>query len=85
MPIAKQGHVGVYLIANHKDVALVTEVGQAVQRFLRPCLPCRIVGVAQHKYLALLVANGLKVVEVHFVIAFGIAFQWVEHHFAPVG
>ena len=74
MAVIKQRHVGVNLIANHDEVVFITEVGKVLQRGFRPCLTRWIVRVAQHKDLALLVAYGFKVVEIHLVIAVGIAF-----------
>ena len=55
--MAKEGHVGMYLVGYHNDMVLITEMGQALQRLPGPADAGRVVGVTQNQQATLVVGN----------------------------
>ena len=82
--MTEEGHVGMDLIGDHQEMMLVAKISQSLQRCPVPSDSSWIVGIAEHKHLALLVVNLFEVVEVHLVIAVLTHLQRIEDHLSPI-
>lgn len=82
--MSKERHVSVNLVRDHQDVMLIAEVRQSLQGRLVPGDATRIVRIAEHEHLALLIAHLFEVIEVHLIIAVLSHFQRIEDHLSPI-
>ena len=77
-------HIRMNLIADNQQMMLVAKISQASKRIHIPSDASRIVRIAEYKNLALLIANLLQVVKIHFIIAILTHSQRIEYHFTSI-
>lgn len=69
MRILRIGHFRMNLIGDNQNIVLGANLGQSDQGFLFPDDPARIVRVAEDQYLAFIIYNRFKMIEIHLIDA----------------
>ena len=62
-------HVGMYLVADDKDIVVVAEIGKFYECFLVPAYSSWVVWIAEDEQFAFLIIYVGKLLEVYFVVA----------------